>query len=157
MNIFVLSKNPKLAARYHCDKHVVKMIIEYTQMMSTTHHHFTGISPMKPTHKNHPCTMWVMQSVHNYNRLAQLALDLCGEYTKRYNKVHSLEKTIRQLQKAPKKLPRTEQMTPFVVVMPEHYVHKNPVKAYRDYYLFDKIRFAKRKYSNKPYWMVVEG
>jgi len=28
MNIFVLDYNPKKAAEYHCDKHVVKMILE---------------------------------------------------------------------------------------------------------------------------------
>ena len=37
MNIFILDKNPKIAAEYHCDKHVVKMILESAQMLSTTH------------------------------------------------------------------------------------------------------------------------
>lgn len=37
MNIFYLSKDPELAAQYHCDKHVVKMIIEYAQLLSTAH------------------------------------------------------------------------------------------------------------------------
>jgi hypothetical protein len=33
MNIFVLSKAAKKAARYHCDKHVVKMILESIQLL----------------------------------------------------------------------------------------------------------------------------
>ena len=33
MNIFVLDKNPKKAAEYHCNKHVVKMILESCQMV----------------------------------------------------------------------------------------------------------------------------
>lgn len=37
MNIFVLDQNPVIAARDHCDKHVVKMILEYGQMLSTAH------------------------------------------------------------------------------------------------------------------------
>ena len=28
MNIFVLDRDPELAAKYHCDKHVCKMILE---------------------------------------------------------------------------------------------------------------------------------
>jgi len=34
MNIFMLSNNPKLCSRYHCDKHVVKMICESHQMLA---------------------------------------------------------------------------------------------------------------------------
>ena len=38
MNLFILDGNPQLAARYHCDKHVVKMILETTQLLYTTHY-----------------------------------------------------------------------------------------------------------------------
>ena len=34
MNIFVVDKNPKIAARSLCDQHVVKMLIENCQMLS---------------------------------------------------------------------------------------------------------------------------
>ncbi len=37
MNIFVLHSNPKKAARWHADKHVVKMILESVQMLYTAH------------------------------------------------------------------------------------------------------------------------
>jgi hypothetical protein len=37
MNIFVLDQNPYRAAESHCDKHIVKMILEYGQMLSTAH------------------------------------------------------------------------------------------------------------------------
>ena len=42
MNIFYLDTNPALCAEYHCDKHVVKMIIEYAQMLSTAHRVIDG-------------------------------------------------------------------------------------------------------------------
>ena len=35
MNIFHLHTNPKIAARMQCDKHVVKMVLETAQMLST--------------------------------------------------------------------------------------------------------------------------
>jgi len=37
MNIFVLSKNPKRAAKYHLDKHVIKMLLEACQLLYTAH------------------------------------------------------------------------------------------------------------------------
>ena len=42
MNIFYLDTNPALCAEYHCDKHVVKMIIEYAQLLSTAHRIIDG-------------------------------------------------------------------------------------------------------------------
>ena len=35
MNIFRLHDDPYIAAQMHCDKHVVKMILETAQMLST--------------------------------------------------------------------------------------------------------------------------
>ena len=123
-------------------------------MLSTCQHTFTGKGPLRVTHKNHPCTIWVMKSVHNYNRLAELALHLCKEYTIRYGKIHALEAVILDLQKVPKKLPQSKRRSPFSAVMPEQYVSRgNAVKSYRTYYTLDKVRFAKWKYSKKPYRM----
>lgn len=42
MNIFYLDRDPKKCAEMHCDKHVVKMIIEYAQLMSTAHRVLDG-------------------------------------------------------------------------------------------------------------------
>lgn len=44
MNIFALSRDPFVAASYHCDRHVVKMIIEYAQLLSTAHRVLDGAS-----------------------------------------------------------------------------------------------------------------
>lgn len=42
MNIFVLDENPALSAKYHCDRHIVKMVVEYAQMLSTAHRLLDG-------------------------------------------------------------------------------------------------------------------
>jgi len=42
MNIFYLDREPKTCAEMHCDKHVVKMIIEYAQLLSTAHRLLDG-------------------------------------------------------------------------------------------------------------------
>ena len=42
MNIFYLDPRPDTAAEMHCDKHVVKMIVESAQMLSTVHRMLDG-------------------------------------------------------------------------------------------------------------------
>ena len=42
MNIFFLNTDPKVCAQEHLDKHVVKMIVEYAQLMSTAHRLLDG-------------------------------------------------------------------------------------------------------------------
>jgi hypothetical protein len=91
MNIFVLDNNPIHCARYHCDKHVVKMILESAQMICTTHatnknKNLNYTIPYKPTHMNHPCTKWVRDSLGNYLWLMELTKALNDEYRYRYNK-----------------------------------------------------------------------
>ena len=67
MNIFYLDRNPILAADKQCDRHVVKMILETAQLLSTAHYELDGESPAyKPTHKNHPSAVWVRKSLDHY-------------------------------------------------------------------------------------------
>ena len=91
MNIFFLDSDAQKSAQYHCDKHVVKMILEYAQIMSTVQF-LNGVESTelyKPTHIHHPATIWALQSMANYNYLYNLWLSLCEEYTKRYGKTHA--------------------------------------------------------------------
>ena len=54
MNIFHLHRNPETCARYHCDKHVVKMILETGQMLSTAYQRHCGTHDdlYKPAYQN---------------------------------------------------------------------------------------------------------
>jgi hypothetical protein len=100
MNIFFLSGNPRRCARWHCDKHVVKMILESTQMLYTANHEHGGTAAIesgaplcastgrrgyKSHAKNHPCTKWVRQSLAHYSWLLALAFDLVREHTFRFS------------------------------------------------------------------------
>ena len=42
MNIFYLHEDPVQNAKWHIDKHIVKMPIEYAQLMSTAHRMLDG-------------------------------------------------------------------------------------------------------------------
>ena len=82
MNLFILNVDPIVAAQDQCDKHVVKMIVESAQMLSTVHRMLDGTETEKRSvsgktmtkyyelsddredilykacHFNHPCTIW---------------------------------------------------------------------------------------------------
>lgn len=43
MNIFALDTNPTICAQYHCNKHLIKMIVEHLQLISTAHRVLDGV------------------------------------------------------------------------------------------------------------------
>ena len=46
---FILDINPTTAAQLQCDKHVVKMIVESAQMLSTAHRMLDGYTEKRPS------------------------------------------------------------------------------------------------------------
>lgn len=152
MNIFVLDKNPILAAQYMCDKHVIKMILESAQLLCTAVNE-TGIqAPYRSTHLNHPCTVWTRKSISNWNWLFNHACELLKEYTFRYNKIHKTTEVVNWLAENKPELPKIS-LTTFVQAMPEQYRNKNIVKAYRNYYIGEKAYMAKwQKGRFEPSW-----
>tara|TARA_R110000868_G_scaffold79604_15_gene226420 strand:+ start:1115 stop:1675 length:561 start_codon:yes stop_codon:yes gene_type:complete len=100
MNIFVLHSSPKVSAESLCDKHVVKMSIEYGQILSTVHHILC--SPIasqlyKPTHRHHPCVVWAAAHPNHYNWLLSLADWTWFEYHYRYGRMHATSERLRPL------------------------------------------------------------
>ena len=151
MNIFVLDKNPHVAAMYACDKHVVKMILESAQMLCSVHPE--GTAPYKRGFYNHPCTKWVRASSENYDWLIEHARALCTEYTRRYGKVHKSEQVIDWCDANRPELPDVG-LTPFAQAMPEQYRNSDTVKAYRAYYKGEKAKFATWKTQRPSWWTI---
>jgi hypothetical protein len=154
MNIFVLDENPVLAAQHQCDKHVVKMVLESAQLLSTAHrlcNDDPDESVYKATHTNHPCSLWVRAGDGNYLWLYEHFLALADEYTHRYNKVHkSFDKLAGILCVVPLDIP--DGSTPFVRCGPT--ANGTIVDSYRQYYREKQgqitMTWTKR---NKPEWM----
>jgi hypothetical protein len=142
MNIFILNNDPVLAAQEQCDKHVVKMIVESGQMLSTAHRMIDGTVERRPSksgkttvnyykldderedimykavHFNHPCSVWTRESCCNYSWHYEHFIALCEEYTYRYGKVHSTETKLRDiLKQIPKNINRAGGRTPFKLAM----------------------------------------
>ena len=149
MNIFFLSFIPREAARLHCDKHVVKMILETSQLLYSAHWILNpeGLNEnaYKLAHKNHPCSIWVRTSLSNYMWLASLGFWLCREYQYRYgeHKIHKTERHILWLREnLPIGIPDIP-MTSFPQAMPVEYKRDNAVDAYHAYYRENKVKVRK--------------
>tara|TARA_R100001591_G_scaffold115822_1_gene131939 strand:+ start:487 stop:1044 length:558 start_codon:yes stop_codon:yes gene_type:complete len=176
MNIFVVNKSPEESARSLCDKHIVKMVLESAQMISTAHRVLDGwpCERRNPNGRlvkdwmldderedliyrghqpNHPCTIWTRQTTANYDWHCEHAMELSREYTRRYDKVHKVTPILEYLSRnQPENLP-VGSLTPFAQAMPEVYKDpENAVIAYRNYYINTKARFAKWKMGNIPIW-----
>lgn len=165
MNIFYLDEDPKLCAQYHCDKHVVKMILESAQLLCTAVNTLAGeqVTPYKSTHINHPCSLWVRESYQNFHYTMELMQELEKEWQFRFNheKPHkSVETTVGSLHDgslfcdlAFKYLPRQPPTKP-ALAMPDHCkVSSDPVKCYREYYRKEKVALHKWTGRKVPAWL----
>ena len=160
MNIFYLDEDPAIAAQMMCDKHVVKMILESAQMLSTAHRVLDGdeyansVGMYKMAHKNHPSTIWVRTSARNYVWLWLHMTALMKEYTHRYGKHHATERLINPLYDLPENITHGEFTDP-PQCMPDYCKNDDTVEAYRSYYINEKANFAKWKNVKIPEWFNV--
>ena len=175
MNIFYVDKDPKVCAEMHCDKHVVKMIVEYAQLLSTAHRVLDGTPYYgltetgrrvlryqldgsykeallyKAAHINHPSAIWVRENFENNYWLYDLFSHLSAEYTYRYSKIHSTDTKLRKaLEQLPDNIP-VKKMTPFKLAMgsnPEC-IKEDAVESYRAFYHTKQYRF-KMDWTKRP-------
>jgi len=161
MNLFVLDPSATTAAQLQCDKHVVKMILETAQMLSTAHRELgSSISDellYKKTHVNHPSAVWIRKTVANYKWACDHFAALCDEYTFRYGKTHLSDTKFRDqfAYNLPHTLPDGE-LTPPPQCMPDEYKvslrhHQDwdaATLAYQQYYGAEKSSIA--RYTNRP-------
>lgn len=167
MNIFYLNNDPKICAEMHLDKHVVKMILEYAQLLSTAHRVLDGTVSTRlsksgrkqqyypladerdnflysATHVNHPSAVWVRYSYENYEWLYKLFIALLDEYTHRYSRIHATARLIDALYTPPIHIPKGIGFTEPTPAMP------NEVKVLRevatDRYEIDSIESYHKYY-----------
>ena len=152
MNIFVLDFNIKKCAQYHCDKHVMKMILESAQILSAVLRLNDIDYGYKATHLNHPCTLWTGKSLSNWKWLRSLAFELNNEYRFRFEKRVN-HKSFDLIQDMPVPNIPDFGLTSFAEVMPEKYRYENPVISYRNYYLGEKKNILSWTKRPVPSWV----
>jgi hypothetical protein len=153
MNIFILDEDIERCAQYHCDQHVVKMILESAQMLCTALNKKGHTTPYRSTHVKHPCVLWVEESFDNFCWLSELAVELNREYRFRFarNTDHKSMAVISAISQF-----RYERagLTEFAQAMPDEFkVPGDAVAAYRQFYLAEKMGFAKWTRRELPYWV----
>lgn len=180
MNIFYLDEDPRQCAQWMVDKHVVKMILETAQLLSTAHRILDGTEQVvkvekngktrnarvwhlgddrdnvlyRATHVGHPSAVWCRQSVENYNWLVDHLFALSDEYSYRYNKKHvTIEKLGVQIASPPLNLKEWDR-TPMPSCMDEQYkISDDPIVNYRNYYKYGKSALHKWKNREAPDWI----
>lgn len=176
MNIFYIDPDPRAAAQMMVDKHVVKMILESAQLLSTAHRVLDGVKTVaksksgrnvnrwvlpddrdtrfySATHVNHPSAVWCRTSVENYLWLVDHFFALCEEYTYRYEKKHKCYDMGYYLQSPPKKLEEYD-WTPMPSAMAEEYkISDDPLVNYRNYYKKGKTALHSWKKRQPPEWI----
>jgi hypothetical protein len=166
MNIFILSWIIEHCAKYHCDKHVVKMILETTQLLSTCHHVVNPVQAQAwtrdnmiyhKTHQNHPSSIWTRECRENYIWLCYLGLALCNEYAYRYDKKSEDHKCHSKLMFLITHVPDLPSNNGTITIpkqaMPDQYKSNDPVLAYRTYYVNDKNGMLVWRKRGPPSWV----
>tara|TARA_B100000925_G_scaffold291762_1_gene281257 strand:- start:908 stop:1393 length:486 start_codon:yes stop_codon:yes gene_type:complete len=154
MNIFVLDQDPRVCARYHNDKHVVKMILETAQLLCGVHHVTESNLdvPYGLSHKNHPCSIWARKCLENYIWLCELGMELSTEYTHRYGRRHKSQDIIEWCLINLPNLPEFGRITEQPKAMPDECKTDDVVESYRRYYIMEKRGFCNWKNREIPNW-----
>jgi hypothetical protein len=169
MNIFYLSHKPSRCARWHCDKHVVKMILETAQLLYTAHwvleNPDLSTAPVKKNttqrgyqsikNKKHPSAIWARESLDHYMWLCELGFELCREYKHRFGekKEHGCQRHIIWLAAYPPAALKSLGWSQPPQAMPDEYKDADSIVAYRAYYIGGKkdlLHYTKR---HMPHWI----
>ena len=156
MNIFALDIDPFKSAMYMNDRHVLKMIVESAQMLSTISHSFGVHGPYRVTHPNHPCVAWAGATEGNWTWLYVHFIALLEEYAHRFNRTHACARHALALWEGGK--PTEGPLRPFVQCVPEELRGEDAIASYRRYYIERKQHLA--GWTNRPipwWWEWREG
>jgi len=142
MQLFRLDNDPQLAAQYHADFHVNKLLLEATQILNQAlreqgHEDYAFYGS---THSGHTCIEWVKESDGNFAWVLQLIYHLQQEKQHRWQSgPHtSFEKIQRHWfdgQECVLPLQLNEPQTPQPLAAEDYTPPSSePVEKYRDYY-----------------------
>ena len=160
MNVFYIHEDPKEAARLHIwHKHVVKMILEYAQLLSTAHRLLDGIESegvtktgrkkkvytlngnqnnvYNATHINHPSAVWVRANKAHYCWVYECMMELGNIYkekSKSGNEHLTITKMKDLLANPPLNIPDLPFEEPPQAMDDKFKVEGDSLAAYKKYY-----------------------
>lgn len=154
----------------HCDQHVRKMTIEYTQM-EVTARVLLGELPNDtayhtPRMRNHPCAVYVRTCAVGFQYVVALRNALLDEFTYRFRDdqlfphPHATALFVSALPPAPLQqlFPHRRRARPVPLAVGDNPRYEgDPVRTYREFYHRDKARFATWTRRPPPKWWNPEG
>ena len=167
MNIFFLNFENKYTVRDLFDKHLGKQILEIVQMGAAVCYRHTWEPPRKldgghyrPTHANHPMTLWMGDDSANFAKSISLALYALTEYRHRFGREHGCALAVEYLTGWSL---RWQDQSPSYGTLPPVCVTprlKGPprsfddvVEAYRQYYIDTKLHLFGYTRREPPIWL----
>ena len=125
-------------------------------MLCTAYQRHYGLKDdlYKPAYPHHPMTKWVGNTLGNYFFTMKLFNHLLDEYNYRYNKWHKSSRINLLLNGKYIKWHGMEgDFTIPPLCMPDEYKLDDYVQSYKNYYIGEKMYFAKYNYSETPHWL----
>lgn len=162
MNVFLLDEDHCKRARYHCDTHVNKMLLESVQILNTALH-INGDEDetfYASTHENHPWCQWAAKSDANWVWLSKHAHALGWEFEDRNGKPHtSHQKMLDAWSPADTMdvIGADGEPTEFPICTGDYVPPESagPVESYRRYYVRKKVPEDWCSWSNGvPDWVI---
>lgn len=168
MNVFYLDLNPTVSAGWLVDKHVLKMVLEYTQLLANAFHMPGATAPPKTragttyakSHWDHPCAVWVRQDFKHWHWVKMGAFELCSQYQTRFPnallKQHACYDALAHMEGAgvTEWMPRKNWVDPPQCMPVEFQIRGNTVGAYRAYYKTGKKHLHQWTGVKPPEWIV---
>jgi len=130
MNIFAVDHDPYVCAATLDDKRVVKMVMETAQLLSNALP--AEDRPYRPTHLNHPCSIWVSSNQLHFDWALTLFKALSDEYTKRYGKYHQYLNDLGLFRKFSECEVKWLPEETFTKCVPERFQHLPTFQAYKE-------------------------
>ena len=133
MNVFASNRSPDLSARYLADRHVVKMVVESAQILSTamtiTGRAIPGI--YRVTHIHHPCVQ-AAKDPEYFLWVVQHGLALSDEYTVRFHKTHASAEVLLRIAETVE-IDRCANPQYWPLAMPDEFKCADPHQSYIEY------------------------
>ena len=170
MNLFVLDKNPTIAAQYNCDTHCNKIVLEIAQMLANCFDESVlkdapptqKGTPRKHSYFNHPVSIWMRKSLSNMFWSIEHACALESErFHRGYKNPHFSMTFIKWAsENFDKSNIKDGELTEFAVAIADDklcrkvdgFDNMSVVDKYRQYYIHDKNSFCKWTNREVPEW-----
>ena len=161
MNVFACDPSPEVSARSLADRHVVKMVLETAQILSTIVRELEldDSDLYKSTHLHHPVVVACIYDSGYRDWVTRHGRALAREYTHRYDRFHVSSFVLDRAAHRLRRLGPPSVLTSFPLAMPEELQSDDTHESYRRYLAAKYARWgpmARWTRRTRPVWAASE-